>query len=99
VNSPAASRSGWKLREQSHIGPRVLFLDEPTASLDPQTRLAIWDIIRELRAGGLTVVLTTHNMEEADALCERVAIMDHGKILVCDTPENLKNRLGAHTIF
>jgi ABC-2 type transport system ATP-binding protein len=79
--------------------PEVLFLDEPTASLDPQTRLAIWDIIRELRASGLTVVLTTHNMEEADALCERVAIIDHGKILVCDTPENLKNRLGAHTIF
>jgi len=79
--------------------PEVLFLDEPTASLDPQTRLAIWDIIRELRASGLTVVLTTHNMEEADALCERVAIIDHGKILVCDTPENLKNRLGAKTIF
>ncbi len=78
--------------------PEVLFLDEPTASLDPQTRLTIWDIIRELRAASLTVVLTTLNMEEADALCERVAIIDHGKILVCDTPENLKNRLAAHTI-
>jgi len=78
--------------------PEVLFLDEPTVSLDPQTRLAIWDIIRELRAAGLTVVLTTHNMEEADAFCERVAIIDHGKILMCDTPENLKNRLAAHTI-
>jgi ABC-2 type transport system ATP-binding protein len=79
--------------------PEVLFLDEPTASLDPQTRLAIWDIIRELRAGGLTVVLTTHNMEEADVLCERVAIIDHGKILVCDTPGNLKNKFGAQTIY
>lgn len=79
--------------------PEVLFLDEPTASLDPQTRLAIWDIVRELRESGLTVVLTTHNMEEADVLCERVAIIDHGKILVCDTPDNLKNRLGAQTIF
>jgi ABC-2 type transport system ATP-binding protein len=79
--------------------PEVLFLDEPTASLDPQTRLAIWDIIRELRMSGLTVVLTTHNMEEADALCERVAIIDHGRILVCDTPEKLKKSFGALTIF
>jgi ABC-2 type transport system ATP-binding protein len=79
--------------------PEVLFLDEPSASLDPQTRLAIWDIIRELRAGGLTVVLTTHNMDEADTLCERVAIIDHGKILACDTPANLKNKLGTQTMF
>ena len=68
--------------------PEVLFLDEPSAGLDPQTRLALWDIIRELRQRGITIVLTTHYMEEADALCERVAIIDHGKILVCDEPGN-----------
>src|SRR5262249_48030956 len=62
--------------------PQVLFLDEPSAGLDPQARLALWDIIRILRQRGITIVLTTHYMEEADALCERVAIIDHGKILV-----------------
>ncbi|HEX6467317.1 MAG TPA: ATP-binding cassette domain-containing protein [Terriglobales bacterium] len=79
--------------------PEVLFLDEPTASLDPQTRLALWDIIRELRQSGITIVLTTHNMDEADLLCERLAIIDHGKILVCDSPQNLKSSVGAQTIF
>jgi ABC-2 type transport system ATP-binding protein len=79
--------------------PQVLFLDEPSAGLDPQTRLALWDIIRTLRERGITIVLTTHYMEEADALCERVAIIDHGKILVCDTPANLKSSVGAQKIF
>jgi ABC-2 type transport system ATP-binding protein len=79
--------------------PEVLFLDEPSAGLDPQTRLALWDIIRELRQRGITIVLTTHHMEEADALCERVAIIDHGKILVCNTPTNLKSSVGAQKIF
>jgi ABC-2 type transport system ATP-binding protein len=79
--------------------PQVLFLDEPSAGLDPQTRLALWDIIRTLQQRGITIVLTTHYMEEADALCERVAIIDHGKILVCDTPANLKSSVGAQKIF
>ena len=79
--------------------PQVLFLDEPSAGLDPQTRLALWDIIRELRQRGITIVLTTHYMEEADALCDRVAIIDHGKILVCDTPASLKSSVGAQKIF
>lgn len=79
--------------------PQVLFLDEPSAGLDPQTRLALWDMIRTLRQRGITIVLTTHYMEEADALCERVAIIDHGKILVCDTPANLKSSVGAQKIF
>jgi ABC-2 type transport system ATP-binding protein len=70
--------------------PDVLFLDEPTNSLDPQSRLFLWDRIRSLNAQGLTVLLTTHDMEEADQLCERIAIMDHGKILVLDTPAELK---------
>ena len=72
--------------------PQVLFLDEPSAGLDPQTRLALWDIIRVLREKGITIVLTTHYMEEADQLCDRVAIIDHGKILVCDTPDRLKEQ-------
>ncbi len=79
--------------------PEVLFLDEPSAGLDPQTRLALWDIIRQLRNRGITVVLTTHYMEEADQLCGRVAIIDHGKILVSGTPEELKNSVGAQRVF
>ncbi len=66
--------------------PSVLFLDEPTAGLDPQSRLALWDLLRELHGEGQTILLTTHYMEEADQLCDRVAIMDHGKILALDTP-------------
>ena len=79
--------------------PEVLFLDEPSAGLDPQTRLALWDIIRKLRQRGITIVLTTHYMEEADQLCGRVAIIDHGKILVIGTPEELKNSVGAQRVF
>jgi ABC-2 type transport system ATP-binding protein len=79
--------------------PQVLFLDEPSAGLDPQTRLALWDIIRILRQRGITILLTTHYMEEADALCERVAIIDHGKILVCDEPRRLKSSVGAQKMF
>jgi ABC-2 type transport system ATP-binding protein len=78
--------------------PAVLFLDEPTAGLDPQSRLALWDMLEKLNQTGQTVVLTTHYMEEADALCARVAIMDHGKILALDTPTNLKKSTGADTI-
>lgn len=77
--------------------PKVLFLDEPTAGLDPQSRLALWEAVRELRAEGTTILLTTHNMAEADELCDRVAIIDHGKILVCDTPERLRRDAGAET--
>jgi ABC-2 type transport system ATP-binding protein len=78
--------------------PAVLFLDEPTAGLDPQSRLALWEILGELNREGQTVLLTTHYMEEADQLCDRVAIMDHGKILALDTPEALKQSVGADTI-
>ena len=78
--------------------PAVLFLDEPTAGLDPQSRLALWDILRELNSDGQTILLTTHYMEEADQLCGRVAIMDHGKILALDTPARLKKGVGADTI-
>jgi ABC-2 type transport system ATP-binding protein len=78
--------------------PAVLFLDEPTAGLDPQSRLALWDILRELNGEGQTVLLTTHHMEEADQLCDRVAIMDHGRILALDAPAALKRSVGADTI-
>ncbi len=79
--------------------PTILFLDEPSAGLDPQTRLALWDTIRGLRQQGITIVLTTHYMEEADELCDRVAIIDHGRILVCDTPQKLKSSVGAQKVF
>jgi len=79
--------------------PSVLFLDEPTAGLDPQSRLAVWEMVRDMRRRGTTILLTTHNMEEADQLCDRVAIIDHGKILVCDTPSNLKQRTGAQRVL
>ena len=78
--------------------PAVLFLDEPTAGLDPQSRLALWEILGELHADGQTIMLLTHYMEEADRLCSRVAIMDRGKILALDTPAELKQSVGVDTI-
>jgi ABC-2 type transport system ATP-binding protein len=78
--------------------PAVLFLDEPTAGLDPQSRLALWEILGELNRDGQTILLTTHYMEEADELCDRVAIMDHGRILALDSPDALKRSVGADTI-
>ena len=79
--------------------PAVLFLDEPSAGLDPQSRIAMWEAVKGLRQEGITVVLTTHYMEEADELCERVAIIDHGKVLALDAPANLKRNLGAATVI
>src|SRR5581483_2587070 len=73
--------------------PDVLFLDEPTNNLDPQSRLFLWERIRALNSNGLTILLTTHDMDEADRLCNRIAIMDHGKILVNDTPAQLKKMI------
>ncbi len=69
--------------------PRVLFLDEPTTGLDPQARHNLWHLVKRLNGQGITIVLTTHYMEEAETLCERIAIMDHGVIIAEDTPENL----------
>ncbi|HTL03215.1 MAG TPA: ABC transporter ATP-binding protein [Vicinamibacterales bacterium] len=73
--------------------PQVLFLDEPSAGLDPQTRLLLWEIVRDYNAGGRTIVLTTHNMEEADDLCRRVAIVDHGKVIALGRPAELKQSI------
>src|SRR6266478_1721148 len=70
--------------------PAILFLDEPTTGLDPQSRRSMWDLLSELNAKGLTILLTTHNMEEADQLCRRIAIIDHGKLLALDSPAQLK---------
>jgi ABC-2 type transport system ATP-binding protein len=76
--------------------PRVVFLDEPTTGLDPQARLNLWEVIRDLRAGGTTVILTTHYMDEAEKLCDRLAIMDSGKIIASGTPAGLiKNLLDS----
>jgi ABC-2 type transport system ATP-binding protein len=77
--------------------PQVLFLDEPTAGLDPQSRLALWEILGTLHESGQTIFMTTHYMEEADQLCDRVAIMDHGKILALDTAGALKRSVEADT--
>lgn len=69
--------------------PEVIFLDEPTAGLDPQSRRRLWELIRELKAQGRTVIITTHYMEEAQALCDRVGIIDHGSLIALDTPSKL----------
>src|SRR5215216_1965675 len=77
--------------------PQILFLDEPTTGLDPQARLFLWEMIETLNRNGLTILMTTHDMEEAEKLCHRVAIMDHGKILALDTPKNLSALVPAGT--
>jgi len=78
--------------------PAILFLDEPTAGLDPQSRIALWEILGELHTGGQTILLTTHYMEEADSLCDRLAIIDHGHLLALDTPFRLKKSIGADAV-
>ncbi len=78
--------------------PEILFLDEPTTGLDPQSRRQLWDVVRDLRARGRTVVLTTHYMDEAERLCDRVAIVDHGKIIDLGSPAELIARLGGDHI-
>jgi ABC-2 type transport system ATP-binding protein len=73
--------------------PQVLFLDEPTTGLDPQARRNLWELVQSIRDGGVTVILTTHYMEEAQVLCDRIAIMDDGKIIALDTPDSLIEKL------
>ncbi len=79
--------------------PDVLFLDEPTAGLDPQTRANLWDILRVLHSEGQTILLTTHYMEEAEALCEQISVMDHGEVLASGTVNELKAGAGAETVI
>ncbi|MDU2064925.1 MAG: ABC transporter ATP-binding protein [Sporomusaceae bacterium] len=78
--------------------PKILFLDEPTVGLDPQVRRKLWDLIRSLNQSGLTVLLTTHYIEEAEALCDRVAILEKGRLLVTDTPTELCRRVGQFAL-
>jgi ABC-2 type transport system ATP-binding protein len=75
--------------------PQFLFLDEPTTGLDPQARRQLWDLINQLKSGGRTILLTTHYMDEAEKLCDRVAIMDHGRVIALDTPRKLIASLGV----
>jgi ABC-2 type transport system ATP-binding protein len=79
--------------------PEVLFLDEPTAGLDPQSRVQLWDALGDLNKAGQTIVLTTHYMEEADRLCDRIAIIDHGRLLALDTPQGLKDTVAADRVI
>lgn len=98
-NAQAKTLSGGLKRRLNLIlglihDPTIVLCDEPTPGLDPQSRVAVWEFIQKLPEQGKTVILTTHFMEEADRLCDRVAIIDHGKILVLDTPESLKASIG-----
>ena len=79
--------------------PEVFILDEPTTGLDPQSRRLVWDKVRSFRDMGMTMILTTHYMDEADALCDRIGIIDHGKVIALGTPEELKASLGIQTVL
>ncbi len=98
ANAYAESLSGGQRQRLSIAAalvhsPKVFFMDEPTTGLDPQARRNLWDLTQEIRAKGVTVVMTTHYMDEAELLCDRVAIMDKGKIIALDTPQNLVRQL------
>lgn len=98
ANSYVESLSGGQKQRLSIAAalvhqPKVLFMDEPTTGLDPQARRNLWDLVRQVRDKGVTVIITTHYMDEAELLCDRVAIMDRGKIIALDTPKNLIKQL------
>ena len=100
LDKPVDSLSGgWKKRAAIVCAmlhnPKVLFLDEPTSGLDINARRLLWDVVRRLHANGTTIILTTHYIEEAEALCDRVGIIDHGKIIVLDTPQRLCESVGS----
>jgi ABC-2 type transport system ATP-binding protein len=103
IDRPAASYSGGQRRRLDvALGmihkPKLLLLDEPTTGLDPQSRSYLWEEIKKLKADGVTIFLTTHYMDEADKLCDTIAIMDNGQIIAKGTPEELKNGIGADKI-
>jgi ABC-2 type transport system ATP-binding protein len=98
ANSYAETLSGGQRQRLSIAtalvhNPKVFFLDEPTTGLDPQARRNLWDLIKMVRDKGVTVIMTTHYLDEAELLCDRVAIMDNGKIIALDTPQNLIEQL------
>lgn len=98
ANSYVESLSGGQKQRLSITtalvhGPKVFFLDEPTTGLDPQARRNLWELIEKLRDKGISVVMTTHYMDEAEVLCDRIAIMDNGRIVAIDTPKNLIKQL------
>ncbi len=103
ADRPSGTYSGGQ-RRRLDIGlglihrPTLLFLDEPTTGLDPQSRARLWDEVRRLRTGGMTVFLTTHYLEEADALCDRLAIIDHGRIVAEGTPDALKRQIAGDVV-
>ena len=95
---PAGRSSGWRWRRRWCAIRRFCFLDEPTTGLDPQSRRQLWDIIRAFQRDGGTVLLTTHYMDEAERLCDRLAIVDHGQIIAEGSPADLIDRLGGHHV-
>lgn len=103
ANRPVKTYSGGMTRRINAAmalisEPEIVFLDEPTVAMDPQSRRAVWDFIRELKLKGKTVILTTHYIEEADVLCDRIGIIDHGKLIAEDTPQALKTKYQAKTL-
>jgi ABC-2 type transport system ATP-binding protein len=103
ANRPAKTYSGGMKRRldlaASLVGrPAVLFLDEPTAGLDPAARITMWSVVRELVSAGTTLLLTTQYLEEADALADQVVVIDHGQVIAADTPEQLKSRIGGDVL-
>lgn len=102
-NRPVKGYSGGMRRRLDLAGalvnsPRVLFLDEPTTGLDPRSRLALWQVIKDLVAAGTTLLLTTQYLEEADQLADTVAVIDHGKVIAEGTSDQLKSRIGGHSV-
>lgn len=103
TNRPVRTYSGG-MRRRLDLGaslvakPKILFLDEPTTGLDPRTRLELWDIIRDLVGGGTSILLTTQYLEEADELADHIAVIDHGKVIVEGTSDQLKSRMGGDVI-
>ncbi len=102
MRSSAAYSGGQKRRLDIGLGlvhdPQLLFLDEPTTGLDPQSRARVWEEVRKMHDRGTTVFLTTHYLDEADALCDRVAIIDYGKIVAEGTPEELKRAVAGDVV-
>ena len=95
---PVDKNADWNLPWELFTNPNLFFLDEPTTGLDPQSRAYFWEEIKRLKKEGMTIFLTTHYLEEADNLCDHIAIIDHGTIVAVDTPLQLKRETGGESI-